>query len=121
MALAAGTAASTAAPKINAQQEPITHHMPMEEAPPLPLQPDEEHFVPHHTLEAKWKVMTLDGVKVKVRAYNDQIPGPPICVQAGTSRTKGNRPSGLRYLGLQFVNPGSRPNRLQSAALGSAS
>jgi suppressor of ftsI len=85
MALAAGTAASAAAPKINAQQESITHHMPMEEAPPLPLQPDEEHFVPHHTLEVKWKIMTLDGVKVKVRAYNDQIPGPPICVQAGTT------------------------------------
>ena len=27
----------------------------------------------------------------------------------------------LLYLGLQFVKPGSRPNLLQSAALGSAS
>src|ERR1700679_2443512 len=36
-------------------------------------------------------------------------------------RTKGKRPSGFLYLGLQFVKPGSRPNLLQSAALGSAS
>jgi hypothetical protein len=33
------------------------------------------------------------------------------------SRTKGKRPSSLRYLGLQLVKPGSRPNRLQSAAI----
>jgi hypothetical protein len=36
-------------------------------------------------------------------------------------RTKGKRPSDLLYFGLQLVKPGSRPNRLQSAALGSAS
>jgi hypothetical protein len=36
-------------------------------------------------------------------------------------RTKGKRPSDFLYLGLQFVRPGSRPNLLQSAALGSAS
>ena len=36
-------------------------------------------------------------------------------------RTKGNRPSGRLYFGLQLVKPGSLPNRLQSAALGSAS
>jgi hypothetical protein len=35
--------------------------------------------------------------------------------------TKGKRPSDFLYLGLQFVKPGSRPNLLQSAALGSAS
>src|SRR5260370_37697002 len=36
-------------------------------------------------------------------------------------RTKGKRPSDFLYLGLQLVKPGSRPNLLQSAALGSAS
>ena len=36
-------------------------------------------------------------------------------------RTKGKRPSGFLYFGLQLVKPGSRPNLLQSAALGSAS
>src|SRR5271156_2534612 len=36
------------------------------------------------------------------------------------SRTKGKSPSGLLYFGLQLVKPGSLPNRLQSAALGSA-
>ncbi len=83
MALAAGTAASAAAPLMNAQQ-PTPHQMPMEEAPPLPLRPDEEYVVPDHTLEAKWKIMTLDGVKVKVRTYNGSIPGPLIVAQAGT-------------------------------------
>jgi hypothetical protein len=34
---------------------------------------------------------------------------------------KGKRPSGFLYFGLQFVKPGSRPNLLQSAAMGSAS
>ena len=50
MALAAGAAAGAAAPKGNAQQHPAAHHMPMEEADVLPLQPNEEHFVPDYTL-----------------------------------------------------------------------
>ncbi|HEY1213426.1 MAG TPA: multicopper oxidase family protein [Bryobacteraceae bacterium] len=85
MALAAGAAAGAAAPKGNAQQHPAEHHMskPMEEAAPLPLQANEEHFVPEITLEAKWKIMTIDGHKVKVRAYNDTIPGPLIKTKAG--------------------------------------
>lgn len=83
LALAAGTAASAAAPSIDAQQ-PTPHQMPMEEAPPLPVRPEEEYVIPDYTLEAKWKIMTLDGVKVKVRAYNDQVPGPGIVVQVGT-------------------------------------
>src|SRR5215813_12843127 len=33
--------------------------------------------------EAKWKIITLDKLKVKVRAYNDQIPGPLIETKAG--------------------------------------
>lgn len=85
MALAAGTAASMAATKIDAQQHSTAHQMPMDEAPPLPLQPNEEHFVPDLTLEVKWKIITLDGLKVKVRAYNDQIPGPMIVSKAGTT------------------------------------
>src|ERR1700691_2513780 len=36
-------------------------------------------------------------------------------------RTKGKRPSGFLYFGLQLVKPGNRPNLLQSAALWSAS
>jgi hypothetical protein len=36
-------------------------------------------------------------------------------------RANGKRPSGFLYFGLQLVKPGSRPNLLQSAALGSAS
>jgi FtsP/CotA-like multicopper oxidase with cupredoxin domain len=85
MALAAGAAASAAVPEGQAQHHPATDTMPMEEAPPLPLQPNEEHFVPDLTLEAKWKIMTIDGLKVKVRAYNDQIPGPTITTKAGVT------------------------------------
>jgi FtsP/CotA-like multicopper oxidase with cupredoxin domain len=85
MALAAGAAASAAVPEGQAQHHPATHTMPMEEAPPLALQPNEEHFVPDLTLEAKWKIMTINGLKVMVRAYNDQIPGPMITTKAGVT------------------------------------
>ena len=83
IALAAGTAATAAAPMMNAQQQTMEHPMSMEEAAPLPLQPNEEHFVPDLTLEVKWKIITLDKLKVKVRTYNDQIPGPLIETKAG--------------------------------------
>ena len=42
------------------------------------------------------------------------------CPEWLCSRTKGNSPLSCLYLGLQLVKPGSRPKRLQSAALGSA-
>lgn len=87
MALAAGAAAGAVAPATPAQQSTASHHMPMamDEAAPLPLQPDEENFVPDLTLEVAWKIITIDGIKAKVRAYNNQIPGPMITTRAGTT------------------------------------
>lgn len=85
MTLVTGAAAGAAVPAVQAQQGPPNHKMHMEEAPPLPLQPNEEHFVPDLTLEVKWKIITIDGIKVKVRTYNDQIPGPMITTKAGVT------------------------------------
>ncbi len=85
-ALAAGAAAGAAVRGSAAQQQPAHNMpMPMDEAPPLPLQPGEQNFVPDITLETKWMIMELDGKKVKVRAYNGQIPGPLITSKAGVT------------------------------------
>ena len=85
MALAAGAAAGAAAPLNSAQQPHPVHNMPMEEAPPLPLQPAEENFVPDVTLTVGWMTMDLDGKKVKLRAYNGQVPGPLIKSKGGVT------------------------------------
>lgn len=86
MAIAAGAAAA-AVSEAGSQQHHETQHatMPMEETTPLPLQPEEEHFIPDLTLEVAWKIIAIDGIKAKVRAYNDQIPGPLISTTAGTT------------------------------------
>ena len=83
ISLASAAAAGTTA--LNAQHGNANHAMPMAEAPPLPLQPNEEHFIPDLTLEVGWKIMTIDGIQVKVRAYNNQIPGPTITTKAGVT------------------------------------
>jgi suppressor of ftsI len=44
---------------------------------------DAESFVPDQVLELKSKIIVLDGTKVKVRAYNEQIPGPLFKVKGG--------------------------------------
>jgi suppressor of ftsI len=85
LALATSAAAGAAASRVQAQQQPAAHNMATDEAAPLPLEPGAEHFVPDVTLEVKWKLMTIDGLKVKVRAYNDQIPGPMITTKAGVT------------------------------------
>jgi suppressor of ftsI len=83
-ALAAGAAAGAAVQGNAAQQQPMQNMpMPMEETPPLPLQPDEVNFVPDLTLETKWIIKEFEGKKVKVRSFNGQIPGPLIRCKAG--------------------------------------
>ncbi len=85
-ALAAGAAAGAAVQGNAAQQQPASKMaMPMDEAPPLPLQPGEENFVPDLTLEPQWIIKEFEGKKVKVRAYNGQIPGPLIKSKAGVT------------------------------------
>ncbi|HUB52450.1 MAG TPA: multicopper oxidase family protein [Terracidiphilus sp.] len=85
LALAAGAAAGAATPaSASAQQQPMQNMpMPMEEAPPLPRQLGEENFVPDITLTTKWIVKEIEGKKVKLRSYNEQIPGPLIKCKAG--------------------------------------
>lgn len=87
--LGMASAAAAAAPmRLSAQQDQmgaIASHESMQEAPALPPQPGEQNFVPDLTLEVAWKIMTIDGLKVKVRAYNGQIPGPLITTTAGTT------------------------------------
>ena len=85
VALAAGAVAGAAAPNVGAQQQ-ATHpmSMPMDEAPAPPFQPGDQTFIPDYTLEAQWKIITIDKIKAKVRTYNGLIPGPQIITKPGT-------------------------------------
>ena len=81
---------------------------------------EEHEYAAAWRSQPKWVVSrSLKSVGPNATLVADDIDALIRGLKA--QRTKGKRPSDFLYLGLQFVKPGSRPNLLQSAALGSAS
>ena len=80
LALAATAAAGAATLKAEAAQVPVPAPLHPTEplGEPVCTYPPEGKFVPDITLECGNIIKTIDGVKVKLRAYNGQIPGPLI-------------------------------------------
>lgn len=88
LVLAAGaTAGSTASASVVSQTAPQA----VPQSQPVCVQPtatelslvEQADFKPDLVLDCGFLLKTMDGVKVKLRAYNGQIPGPPIDTVAG--------------------------------------
>jgi FtsP/CotA-like multicopper oxidase with cupredoxin domain len=87
LSLAASAAVGAAAVKAESAKDSPGSALPPDLQPlGTPGAPDASgKFVPDITLECAMVKRTIDGVKVKLRAYNNQIPGPMIVTKPGVT------------------------------------